>query len=140
MRFLILLLFLFGLFPLGALGHDLYLAYQDAEQSNIQFGDKPLQFSDIGWLWVQYSPDTYDWARRSISPDTWKRLIDPVLGQTALIVTCIPPLIIMGLMLILKLFGKTPLLARVGGGGRGKGGIALHGGDKAKDRVNYKRK
>ncbi len=141
MRFIILLLIFFGLFPLGVLAHDLYLAYQDAEQSNVQFGDKPLRFSDIGWLWIQYSPDTYDWARRAVAPDTWQKLIDPVLGQTALIVTCVPPALLAVLLFLLKLFKNVPFVSRLSGGGRAKGGsISLHGVDKTKNRMNYKRK
>jgi hypothetical protein len=137
MRFLILLFFILCLLPVGALAHDLYLAYQDAQQSNVQFGDKPLRFSDIGWLWIQYSPDTYDWARRGVNPETWRRLIDPVLGQTALIATLVPPALIGALIVVLKLLKNTALGHRMGNAG--KGGISLHG-DKSKGRVSYKRK
>lgn len=133
MKFLILLLVLLLSLPAGVLGHDLYLAYQDAEQSHVQFGDKPLRFSDVGWLWIQYSPDTYDWARRTVNPDTWSGLIDPVLSQTALIVTCVPVALLGALIVLLKLFRRAPLVNRADG-------ISLHGGDKAKGRANYKRK
>ncbi len=143
MRALVLLCFLLALLPLAVLGHDLYLAYQEAEQARVQFGNKPVNFTDVGFLWVQYSPDTYDWARRSVSLQTWKGMIDPMLQQTALIVTAVPVSILAVVLIVLRLLKDIPFMVRLRSPGRQKkvkGGIAIQGMEKSKKKMTYKRK
>ncbi len=143
MRMLVLLCFLLALLPLAALSHDLYLAYQEAEKAHIEFGDKPISFSDIGFIWVQYSPDTYDWARRNMAPQTWKNMVDPVLQQTALIVTAIPGSVLAVILVIFRLLKDVPFMVRLRTSGRQKkvkGGIAIQGIQKSKKKMTYKRK
>ena len=140
---LVLLCFFLALLPLAVLGHDLYLAYQEAEQARVQFGDKPINFTDVGFLWVQYSPDTYDWARRSVTPQTWKSMADPLLQQTALIVTAVPVSLLAGVLIVFRLLKDIPFMVRLRTSGRQKkikGGIAIQGVHKSKKKMTYKRK
>ena len=145
MRILVLLCFLMALLPLAALGHDLYLAYQEAEQAHVEFGDKPINFTDIGWLWVHHSQDTYDWARRSVDPQTWKSFVDPLLQQTAVIVSAIPAVALAVFLVALKLLKDLPFIVKLRTSGRQKqtkkkGGITMQGLDKSKKKMVYKRK
>ena len=145
MRPYVLLCFLLALFPLGALTHDLYLAYQEAEQAHIQFGDKPVNFTDVGFLWVQYSPDTYDWARRTATPETWKNIVDPLLQKTALFAAIVPVAILTSILIIFRLVKDAPFIVRLRTAGRQKqgktkGSIAIQGIQKSRKRMSYKRK
>lgn len=145
MRPFVLLCFLLTLLPLGVLAHDLYLAYQEAEQAHVQFGEKPVNFTDVGFLWVQYSPDTYDWARRTTTPETWRNIIDPLLQKTALILAIIPVAILTSVLIVFRLIRNTPLFVRMRTAGRQKqgktrGGIAIQGIQKSRKKMSYKRK
>ena len=143
MRPFVLLCFLLALLPLGILAHDLYLAYQEAERSRVEFGSKPINFSDIGWLWVQYSPDTYDWARRSVDADIWKNIVDPLSQQTALILAVVPVTLLASILTLVRVLKDMPIMVQVRSGGRQKkadGGIAIKGLEKKKKKLSYKRK
>lgn len=144
MRLLVLLCFFLGLLPAAVLAHDLYLAYQEAEQAHVQFGAKPINFTDVGWLWVQYNPESYDWVRSTIDPQVWKGMVDPILQQTALIVTTIPFLVFLAVLVLFRLFKDMPFIVRMRTAGRQKtargGGIAIQGLEKQKKKINYKRK
>lgn len=145
MRPFVLLCFLLTLLPLGVLAHDLYLAYQEAEQAHLEFGEKPVNFTDVGFLWVQYSPDTYDWARRTATPETWKNIVDPLLQKTALFAAAIPAAILISILIVFRLTKDTPFIIRLRTSGRqkqgkAKGGIAFQGIQKSKKKISYKRK
>lgn len=142
MRLSVLLCFLLALLPLAVLSHDLYLAYQEAEQSRTQFGEKPVNFSDVGFLWVQYSPDSYDWVRRSMTPQAWKGMIDPLLQKTALIITALPVAVFAMALLVFKFLKDIPSMLRLQSPERRKqkGGIAIQSMEKSKKRMTYKRK
>ncbi len=51
---------------LAVLGHDGYLYYQNQ--------DKGFQFSDIGFLWTTYHPESYRAVVEQISGDLWNTL------------------------------------------------------------------
>ena len=91
--------FILALPPLAALGHDGYMAYKHPELG------PPLEafrLSDTGWLWANYSRDTFDWAKDNISEDVWHALLDPVLSQTAAVLAALP----LAIFLICLLAGK----------------------------------
>lgn len=62
-----LLCFLLILPALACLGHDGYVYYLNTEAGK----DLPFQLSDLGYLWVTYSPDTFAAIKDSIDPGTW---------------------------------------------------------------------
>lgn len=83
--------FLIALPALAAIGFDIYMAYEEIEAgSNASFrpdSPTPFKFTQIGWLWQTYSPDSFAWAKDAIDPDTWKSMILPVLRSYAIILT-----------------------------------------------------
>lgn len=58
MRGITFILFLLLLPVMGALGHDAYLSYKDQDFS------KPMMFSDFGYLWSNYEPETFRWMQK----------------------------------------------------------------------------
>lgn len=140
MRILVILCFLLALLPLAVLGHDIYLAYLAAEEANVSFGSRPILFSDVGWLWVTYAPESYDWARAEISTDQWKEWVDPVLQQTALIAAAVPVVCMTALVLVLKILQGLPFISRLKPSRKKSSGDFAIGGEGAKKKMIYKRK
>lgn len=130
-----LLGFLLVLPPLAALGHDLYVAYGGEEGIDI---NKPFKFSELGWLWKEYSVETLESVRSSFDPATWTAYIVPVLKTEAVIATAVPAAIFFAIMLAMKIVrsGKFAMLAASKGN---KGGFA-HEPDKKAAPLKYRRK
>ena len=67
-----------------ALGHDLYLFYVAQDQqlsadliSKIYTEDRPARqfdFAALGFIWTNYSPDSYALMSESFEPDEWKNI------------------------------------------------------------------
>lgn len=72
-----LLCFFLALPALACLAHDGYLYYLNTESGK----NLPFQFSDLGWLWVAYSPESFAAAREWIDPGVWS-WINLALEQT----------------------------------------------------------
>ncbi len=88
------------LFPAFALlGHDFYLFFNNAEG---QFA-----LSDLGYIWTQYSPESYKWVVQNVEKDTWA-VINEILTQTALILALIFAGFFYVILGLLKLFGAWP--------------------------------
>lgn len=102
MRGIAVLCFLLVLPILAVLGHDIYVTYQDQDFT------KRMMFSDVGYLWTNYDPDTYEWAKKNVDQDTWDNLLTPFLEMTSVIVAAIPALVIFSLLLILRFFKLPP--------------------------------
>lgn len=140
MRILVITCFLLALLPLAVLGHDIYLAYLAAGQAGVSFGSRPILFSDVGWLWITYVPESYDWARAEVSTERWKNLIDPVLQQTAMIVAALPVVCMTALTLALKILQGLPFVSRLKLSRKKSDGFAIAGGERARKKFTYKRK
>ena len=133
MRTLSILMFVFMIPFLGALGHDLYVTYKDQDFA------KPMMFSDIGYLWTTYEPTSFEWTKQNVEPSTWTGFLTPALEQTTVVVTGIPVALIGLLMLLMKFIDFSTLMASKKPG-RGKG-FAFKGGlDKKQQKFDYKRK
>ena len=142
MRDFFLLAFVLALPALAVLGHDIYLAYNNTE---LEITER-FWLSDVGWLWVKYSPDTYNWAVENTDAVIWNGIIDPLLQQSALWVAGAPFALFLAVMLLLKIFGMGPYegqgmlrltaLARVK---KTKGDYTFSGGA-SKKKMKYKRK
>ncbi len=120
---------------LAALGHDLYITYQEQDFT------KPMMFSDVGYLWTHYSPDSYKWVQDNIGKEKWVSIVTPLLEQTSVVVSAIPAAVVYSLLLILKLLNMPPF----GDGvrvkkGHKKGDFAYSNTDKSKGRFKYNRK
>ncbi len=138
MRDFLILGFILLLPALAALGHDIYIAY-NSDELNVPDG---LYFSDLGWIWVNYSPATYDWARESIDPTLWSGVVDPFLQEAAVFVGSIPFLAFAAILLCMKILGIGPFEGRglfAFGSKMSSKGDFSYGGNK-KTKMKYKRK
>lgn len=81
---------------LATLGHDLYNTYKDGNY------DQPVKFTEFGWLWVTYIPDTLDALRSTIRPEVWKEWIVPVLKTKSVIVTGAPLATFLAIILLVR--------------------------------------
>lgn len=84
MRGFIAFLFIVTLPLLAVLGHDAYLYYMN-QQNNVPGGENFL-FSDVGFLWNQYSPDTLAVMKGSFDPGNWEVFYLYVLKQQAAVI------------------------------------------------------
>jgi len=120
---------------LGALGHDIYITYQD------QDFNKPMMFSDVGYLWTHYHPESYNWARDNFSPESWGYLVAFVLEQKTMLVAAVPLAIAAVILAVLKLCGLPPFSGGIFGGRfNKKKGFSFGSGDKKQGRFKYNRK
>jgi hypothetical protein len=133
MRGTFLLGFLFALLPLAAIGHDGYVAYQHPEMGDPLTAFKLTGFSDLGWLWTHYSPDTFKTARDTLNPGTWK-LLDPILEQKTVLIAAVPLILLIVIRLMADMVQKGRMMS-VGGGKQGYAGSQAKG-----KQVKYKRK
>ncbi len=137
MRDFYLLAFILALPALAVLGHDIYIAYNN---THLDVAER-FFFSDLGWLWTEYSPATYDAAMESTDAEIWNNIIDPLLQKSAFYVAIAPFGAFLAIMLLLKIIGIGPFKEsglfrkRVGK----KKGFS-HSADKDKGRTKYKRK
>ncbi|MBI2233713.1 MAG: hypothetical protein HYU57_01680 [Micavibrio aeruginosavorus] len=102
MRGVTILCLLLAMPFLAALGHDIYITYQDQDFA------QPLKLSALGYLWVHYGPESYKWAESNIDKGTWELIQTWLLEQKTVLVTAVPALVIYALFLILKLFHLPP--------------------------------
>lgn len=138
MRALSLLLFILVLPFLAALGHDLYISYGENQDYMNNIATKEMMFSDVGYLWTTYEPDSYNWVRGDLDEESWKTFVAPFLEQTTVIVTLIPPAILMVIMLLIKFWDNLAVLVKTGG--KKKSFKYNDGSNKKAARFNYKRK
>lgn len=128
-----LLLFL-ALPVLGALGHDVYITYQDQDFT------KEMMFSDVGYLWTHYHPESYNWAHRNFSPENWQYLVAFVLEQKTILVAAVPLLLAAAILAVLRLLGLPPFRDAGSMVNFKKKGFGFGSGDKKQGRFKYKRK
>ena len=92
----------------AALGHDVYVNHLSddkkiRELKRFQVDVEEFQVSDLGWVWKEYAPDSFDTFRASIDPDKWNEDIDPVLQMPTMVVSILP--FIFGAIGCLLVFG-----------------------------------
>jgi len=136
MRGISILCFLLAVPALAALGHDIYIVYQDQDFT------KAMMFSDVGFLWTEYGPESYKWAQSNLSKETWDGILTPLLEQTTVLVAAAPALLVYGILLFLKIFNMPPFSdgTKTFGGSRKRGSFSFSGGDKSQGKFKYKRK
>ena len=130
MRGLSLLCFVVIIPALAALGYDIYMTYGDQDFS------KPMMFSDAGYLWTHYSPDTFAQAHRIIDKQTWDTYIAPVLSSKTVIVAAVPAALVYSIFALLWLLKMGPFAQEDRKYGRGKFGFK----NQKEGRIKYKRK
>lgn len=133
MRSVNFFLFLFALLPLTALGHDGYIAYLHPELGEPW---EAFRFSDLGWIWLTYSKDTFDLVKETIDPGSWSAFVDPVLILPTVLVASVPLILLLLCMMVHKATEKLHLL-RIGSR---SGDYAYSGRSEKKTKVKYKRR
>lgn len=130
--------------PIAAFGHDLYLAYGQGTEIDLS---KPFQLSDVGWLWENYSYESWAKAKAAVDPAAWSKWIRPILEQSTLIVTAIPALVffaIAGTARFVQNSGLIMMLRHKGNAAAQRAGLNFNKGadkeQKKKTTVRYKRK
>lgn len=135
MRGLSILCFLLVLPIFAVLGHDIYVTYKDQDYS------KTMMFSDVGYLWTRYEPDTYKWAQNNVDQATWDNILTPVLEQTSVIIAAIPAIVVFSILIVLRLLNLPPFTSDVSvTKGHRKGRFSFGSGESGKGRMKYKRK
>lgn len=81
-----------------SISHDIYINFftnQDKLEKIQRLDVNPDMFdmTDLGWVWIEYSKDTYNLARESISADNWRKFIAPTLKMKTIIISMAPLII-----------------------------------------------
>lgn len=134
MRGIQFLCFVLAIPALAALGHDIYLTYQDQDFT------RTMMFSNLSYLWTHYSPDTYIWTMKNADPELWKNIIVPVLRCYTIIAAAAPAICVYTLLILLKVFNLPPFRDVSVRGGHKKGSFGFKSSDPVKSQFKYKRK
>jgi len=105
------------------IGHDVYAnffsdAMKQKKLENLRMDPNSFQFSDAGYLWVTYFPDSYINARRSMSGLNWETYIDPILETPSAIVAILPAAFIYTLLMAAWVLGLWPFNKRASNHGQ----------------------
>lgn len=99
-----------------ALGHDIYLFYQQNLNPGIFSIDLLLEkfkFSALGFIWTTYAVDSYKAVVEATAPENWA-IIDKFLTIKAFYLGLAFTGTLIVLFTILKLFGKGPFASEEG--------------------------
>lgn len=126
-----------------ALGHDIYLFYQQNLNPGIFSIDLLLEkfkFSALGFIWTTYEVDSYKAVVEATAPDNWV-IIDKFLTIKAFYLGLGFAGSLITLFTILKIFGIGPFVSEEGtsSGKKSKEPESFRSGSQSK-KVQYKRK
>ena len=84
-----------------AISHDVYLNFfSDSNKlekiQRLDVDPNKFKMSELGWVWITYSKNTYELARNSISKNNWQDFIAPALKMKTITISVAP--IIAGLI------------------------------------------
>ena len=138
-----IVIFLFLLLFLAAVGHDLYINYIADEErlkdlESLQFNTDKYEFSDLGWVIKTYLPGGIEQGKALFTPESWDAFINPVLQTMTVIVAAVPlaiAVLIWGLIALVQNRGAFFVQFRK----RGKNDFAVYKHAQGKA-VKYKRK
>lgn len=104
MRGVYLFCFVVILPALAALGHDIWYAFTPERASLTQ----PFYFTDLGWLWLRYAPDSFGWLTRAVDADIWEKYFKPVMAAKSAAVLAIPAFAAYAVLFVLRVFAFWP--------------------------------
>jgi hypothetical protein len=135
MRNSVLLGSLLFLLPAAAIGHDAWIGYNRPELGDVVHA---FRLTDVGWVWMHYSKDSYDWARENFSEGFLTGFMDPLLSQKTALVAALPLIVFLIVKTVTTISGKMQMLAVMGStGAKGKD---LPGLEKKSKQFKYKRR
>ncbi len=124
-----LLIFLLLIPAFAAVGYDLYVYYENQ--------DEGFKFTDLGWLWEHYSPDTHKYAFDQIGEEKWVQYVVPVLSLPALVIALILGATILFFVIVIR--AMSSLSASKFAPKSKKGGLGRER-DGGKKKFEYKRR
>jgi hypothetical protein len=109
-----------------AIGHDLYANYYKNEENRarleaFEIDPSGYQGSDLGYLFVTYTPGLYEKSRGAIGETAWVAFFDPVLRLYTFVVALIPATLFFIWLLISRIFDIWPFTEISGGRGQRPG-------------------
>ncbi len=112
MRFPFLLIFVLLIPAFIALGHDVYLFFNNHVNDPLMVStgliEEEFKFSAFGFIWTNYEPESYKAAARSMSPENWA-MLDKFLTIKAFFGGLYFAGIIIAIMMVLALFKIGPM-------------------------------
>lgn len=143
MRIPFLLIFVLLIPAMIALGHDIYLFYEnhakDAPMVTTDIIQEEFKFSAFGFIWTNYAPESYKMTRLSLEADTWA-MVDQFLTITAFYAGLTFAGVIVAFMAFFALFGLGPMASEGGRIYGGKEKTPPKIGGKKTGKMEYKRK
>lgn len=115
MRNSVLLGFFLFLLPVAALGHDGWIAYNRPELGDIIHA---FRLTDVGWVWLYYSKDSYGWAHENLSAGFWSGFLDPLLSQKTVLIASLPLALLLIVTGVTKASDYIQRFAVMGTGGK----------------------
>ena len=110
--------FLILLPALAALGHDVYFSYSDAKikkvddlgdvQKSLEKAEAHFTFSELGWLWQEYSLPTHNAVKKYFDEQTWNKKVAPALETPAVLALAVPAGISYIVLALLWVLGVWP--------------------------------
>lgn len=134
MRGISLLCFILVIPIFAVLGHDAYMSYHSEDFT------KPMMLSNVGWLWSNYLPDSFQWVQDNVSKETWLYRIVPLIKIKSVIVAAIPALVTFTILILLRIFNLPPFRDEVRGSKRNKTNFSFSDGQGKRGQIKYKRK
>lgn len=97
----------------AAIGHDFYANYMADEQKKarleaLDIDPKTYQVSDLGYVFITYTPALFETVRDSVQPANWERLVDPVLRTYTFLVALVPAALFFLWLFISRIFDIWP--------------------------------
>ena len=84
---------------LAALGHDAWLYYEG--------GMEVFKLTSAGFLWTNYSPETFTWAADNLNQEIWD-MLNRILPYKAVYIAGVLPAVLCPVLLILYVFRLWP--------------------------------
>lgn len=100
-----------------AIGHDIWANYYSTQEQKtrleaLEIDPEAYQGSDLGYLFITYTPEFYENARTTVGEDTWVKWIDPVLRLYTFAVALIPFVMFALWLFISRIFDVWPFARR----------------------------
>lgn len=107
------LLFILLIPALAALGHDIYINFFEnseklAKIEALDIEPEKFQFSDMGYLWLTYAPESYELARENTTPSLWSPGLNMILSLPSIVIGAIPAAIFSVIMIFINLLRANP--------------------------------
>jgi hypothetical protein len=108
-----LFLFILAMPFLAAVAHDVYLnnfssPEKIAQVKRLNIDPDNFEMTDLGWVWLKYSPESYQVIREAVSSYNWKDYISPALSMSTIIISSIPLIFGLIVTILMWLFGIGP--------------------------------